>query len=162
MPPPSRRRPGPASRTGRTPSKRLREEAAGDRSRKDESESEREEESEVESEPEKKTSRASHGKEWEVEKILAKGFDDEDQQVFYKVKWVGWSEKEATWEPLTNLAGALHLVSKWEFERDRQISARRSEGAKKRARKIKRYNRTGKKHNWSDIGRMPDSEPEYF
>jgi len=31
-------------------------------------------------------------------------------QAYYLVKWLGYSEAEATWEPLSNLSGSLPLV----------------------------------------------------
>ena len=39
-----------------------------------------------------------------IEKIIGKG-KDESGAVVYRVKWEGYPESEATWEPLAHLEG---------------------------------------------------------
>jgi len=53
---------------------------------------------------------------WEVEKILDKKFHSYDKRNKYMVKWIGWPEEDATWEPLENLMSAYELVEKFEKE----------------------------------------------
>lgn len=52
---------------------------------------------------------------WQVEAIgayraywTASGLQEE-----WLVKWLGWPESAATWEPIENLQGCLHLVNEF-------------------------------------------------
>jgi hypothetical protein len=51
-----------------------------------------------------------------VEKILSK----QDNPTRYLVKWEGWPQEQATWEPLENLENVMHLVEEFEKERNRR------------------------------------------
>jgi hypothetical protein len=50
--------------------------------------------------------------EYQVEKILDKKIEDDD--IKYLVKWVGWSEKQSTWEPIKHLKNVMNLVADYE------------------------------------------------
>jgi len=52
--------------------------------------------------------------EFEVEKIVAKYVDVDSKQLLYCVKWVGYSKRQNTWEPLKNLTKCLELVEEFE------------------------------------------------
>ena len=49
-----------------------------------------------------------------VEKIL--GRKKEGRRTMYLVKWEGFEEKDATWEPLANLGNVKELIK--DFEKD--------------------------------------------
>lgn len=49
---------------------------------------------------------------YQVEKILEK--KTENGKPYYLVKWVGWAEKDSTWEPLNNLTNVMHMVNEFE------------------------------------------------
>jgi hypothetical protein len=51
-------------------------------------------------------------KEWAVESIIGKR--EVDGVVEYRVRWIGFSENDATWEPLEHLENAADLVSSFE------------------------------------------------
>jgi hypothetical protein len=51
-----------------------------------------------------------------VEKILSK----QENPTRYLVKWEGWPQEQATWEPLENLENVMHLVEEFETERSRR------------------------------------------
>lgn len=51
--------------------------------------------------------------EWEVEKIIRRGRFNNTTQ--YLVLWKGYSQDEATWEPITNLQNCQESII--EFER---------------------------------------------
>jgi hypothetical protein len=58
---------------------------------------------------------------FKVEKILKK--KKKGNQIFYKVKWVGYDEKESTWEPRSNLLiDVPDLVQ--EFEDSKKIHSK--------------------------------------
>jgi hypothetical protein len=48
---------------------------------------------------------------YEVEKIIGKR---EKPTLQYKVKWKGWSERNATWEPLDHLMGVSYYIEEFE------------------------------------------------
>lgn len=52
-----------------------------------------------------------------MEKILDK--KKEGKKTLYRVKWEGFSENEATWEPLSNLSNVKEMVQ--EFEKSLEI-----------------------------------------
>jgi len=62
--------------------------------------------------------------EWSVERIIGKRVDAEGN-VQYRVHWSGYSEDEATWEPLEHLDNTATLIDKFE---ERQIDSHANEG----------------------------------
>jgi cytidine deaminase len=40
------------------------------------------------------------------------------KQLEYRVLWAGFSEADATWEPLTNCGGCLELINEYECQRE--------------------------------------------
>eukprot|EP01050_Picozoa_sp_SAG11_P002481 SAG11_NODE_126_length_15729_cov_9.966859_17_plen_255_part_00 len=48
----------------------------------------------------------------------------------YKVKWHGYPESEATWEPPENFAGSRQMISEFEANVDAQTTAKKSGGKK--------------------------------
>ena len=50
--------------------------------------------------------------EWEVERITAQRYSGHRTQ--FLVRWKGYSVEESTWEPRSNLAGALDVLRDWE------------------------------------------------
>ncbi|KAF4343356.1 Testis-specific chromodomain protein [Fusarium beomiforme] len=61
-----------------------------------------------------KVTRGESTTEWEVEKVLDSRFDDASKQLFYQIKWKGFSNKENTWEPRENLGNCLKLIRDYE------------------------------------------------
>ncbi|RFU74948.1 chromo domain [Trichoderma arundinaceum] len=53
-------------------------------------------------------------KEWEVEEIVDSRIDQGTLQHWFKVKWKGYTNKDNTWEPKTNLTNCKTLVEKYE------------------------------------------------
>lgn len=76
---------------------------------------------------------------YEVEKIIDRAV--EDGQLYYGVKWRGWSKKSATWVPIQELAEALDAVN--EFEAGRHRGKFNSSEAKARQRRRKQGNVSG-------------------
>ncbi len=60
-----------------------------------------------------------------VEKILDKRKDG--RKVLYLVKWDGFEEKDATWEPLSNLNNVKDMVK--EFDRQLEMEVSEKEGS---------------------------------
>ena len=89
---------------------------------------------------------ASEEEEYTVEAVLAKRVVEGKPQ--YKVKWQGYDESEATWEPLENCEGCEGLISAFE-ESDKgaspdlaskalpQKSGRRASAGKRKAAQAK-------------------------
>jgi len=50
---------------------------------------------------------------FEVERILDKGYDDQGNPV-YLVKWLGYTKRYATWEPLAHLNGCADKLHEFE------------------------------------------------
>ena len=56
----------------------------------------------------------SQEEEYEVETILARAPDTKNTGAFlYRVKWMGYGESEATWEPTENLSSVAWMVEKF-------------------------------------------------
>jgi len=57
-----------------------------------------------------------------VEEILDHTWDEEKQCIMYKVKWVGYSKRDCTWEPRWNLSEKLakdyNIMAKLELEEE--------------------------------------------
>ena len=49
---------------------------------------------------------------YQVENILERRIV-KNNDVFYKVKWLGYPESGATWEPMSNLTNVKYLISKF-------------------------------------------------
>ncbi len=60
---------------------------------------------------------------FEVEKILDKKKDG--RKIFYLIKWLGFSDSENTWEPVSNLKNIRNMIK--EFEINHQISGKTAE-----------------------------------
>lgn len=54
------------------------------------------------------------GREWEVEEVVDSRIDADTYEHFYKVKWRGYSSKENTWEPKTNLSNCIEAIRTYE------------------------------------------------
>ncbi|CAG9986953.1 unnamed protein product [Clonostachys byssicola] len=54
------------------------------------------------------------GQQWEVESIVDSQIDADTMEHFYKVKWKGYSTKENTWEPKSNLVGCQDALKEYE------------------------------------------------
>eukprot|EP01017_Pseudomicrothorax_dubius_P038468 TRINITY_DN5766_c0_g1_i1.p1 TRINITY_DN5766_c0_g1~~TRINITY_DN5766_c0_g1_i1.p1 ORF type:complete len:265 (+),score=53.37 TRINITY_DN5766_c0_g1_i1:17-811(+) len=65
-----------------------------------------------------KKKKKSKTKEYEVEGIL--DMKTEDGDLYFLVKWVGYSLDESTWEPQENLAKVRHLIDKFLDGRNRE------------------------------------------
>lgn len=61
-----------------------------------------------------KTAVKTSGREWEVEQIVDSRIDADTYEHFYEVKWKGYSIKENTWEPKTNLSNCLDAIQAFE------------------------------------------------
>ena len=58
---------------------------------------------------------------YNVEKILNK--KKEGRRCLYLVKWEGFEEKDATWEPLSNLGNVKELVKEYDKAHDIQVNS---------------------------------------
>lgn len=67
-------------------------------------------------------------KEWAVESILDKGLVD--KQPYYLIKWEGFPEKEATWEPERNLTGCMETLAEFNrtWKESRKVDKSRKAG----------------------------------
>jgi hypothetical protein len=50
---------------------------------------------------------------YEVEDILDKRYNIKTGQEEYRVKWEGYPESQATWEPISNLQYVLELIQEF-------------------------------------------------
>ena len=76
---------------------------------------------------------------FEVENILDKKI--QGGQTYYKVKWLGYSISEASWEPIDNLSGAPEIIKKYEMNQlKRKRRATTKQIKKKSKKRIKKYN----------------------
>lgn len=63
-----------------------------------------------------KKNKKSNGGMYEVEKIIGK--KKEGSEWLYKVKWLGYSERESTWEKIENLENVKDLVEMYDNEKN--------------------------------------------
>ncbi len=82
---------------------------------------------------------------YKVEKILEKKVTNEG--VKYRIKWLGFSEKESTWEPLDNLTNVVSLINKFEVESNTEKP------------KEKKKEKLEKKEKKSDKSNSPNEKP---
>jgi hypothetical protein len=40
----------------------------------------------------------------------------ENGSVKYLIKWQGWSDKDSTWEPISNLSNIFEMINEWEVK----------------------------------------------
>lgn len=78
---------------------------------------------------------ARNGKdtEYKIEDILQEKFQKGTQQ--WLVKWVGWPESAATWEPLANLAGCEDFIARFNVEKAKLNEVHAKEVAEKALKK---------------------------
>lgn len=60
------------------------------------------------------------GQQWEVESIVDSQIDADTMEHFYKVKWKGYSRKENTWEPKSNLVGCQDALKEYERQKKKK------------------------------------------
>ncbi|CAI6080619.1 unnamed protein product [Clonostachys chloroleuca] len=60
------------------------------------------------------------GQQWEVESIVDSQIDADTMEHFYKVKWKGYSSKENTWEPKSNLVGCQDALKEYERQKKKK------------------------------------------
>ena len=76
---------------------------------------------------------------FEVEKILDKKI--QGGETYYKVKWLGYSISEASWEPIDNLSGAPDIIKRYEKNlRRRKRKANTKQTKTKSKKRIKKCN----------------------
>ena len=51
---------------------------------------------------------------YEVESILERKGADKSNDLMYRIKWIGYPESKATWEPMKNLKNVKELISKFD------------------------------------------------
>ena len=78
---------------------------------------------------------ARNGKdtEYKIEDILQEKFEKGTQQ--WLVKWVGWPESAATWEPLANLAGCEDFIARFNVKKAKLNEVHAKEEAEKALKK---------------------------
>jgi type II secretory ATPase GspE/PulE/Tfp pilus assembly ATPase PilB-like protein len=94
-----------------------RQKTAKRRRRKLSIEEEKEEEKEEEEEEEEKEENV-------VEKITGQAVDEATGQVYFHVKWAGYSYGQSTWEPLTGLTNCLDVLNDYlaaKYQKDSTI-----------------------------------------
>ncbi|VUC22823.1 unnamed protein product [Clonostachys rosea] len=60
------------------------------------------------------------GRQWEVERIVDSQIDADTMEHFYKVQWKGYSSKENTWEPKSNLASCQDALKEYERQKKKK------------------------------------------
>ena len=56
-----------------------------------------------------------------MESIIGKGRDSHGEDI-YKVKWKGYPDSEATWEPLENLIQVKYMIDSFNKQHDSTIN----------------------------------------
>lgn len=67
---------------------------------------------------------------FEVEKLLNRR--KEKGKTLYRVKWLGYDMKEATWEPVENLSDVMEMVFELDEKLDKKKVPQKKWGKKKR------------------------------
>jgi Chromo (CHRromatin Organisation MOdifier) domain len=49
-----------------------------------------------------------------VEKILDEKWDEQEQQLYYKIRWLGYDSDQDTLEPASQLAHCAEILAEWE------------------------------------------------
>jgi len=69
-------------------------------------------------------------REYTVEQILDETQDASSGKMLYLVKWLGWTENQATWEPMQNLSNAKGALGQWREHKDKEKERQEAERAR--------------------------------
>ena len=61
---------------------------------------------------------------FEVEKILAEERSKEDGQLYYKIRWLGYTSDDDSLEPAHEIQHCVEIVAAWEAEKARKGTER--------------------------------------